>query len=116
MRRMIMLLTASALIVMVWAVPASAEIIEPGLTVSEGGVVIESSVACNTLAGTAGFEGQVRASPPNNPFPPTVSGGEVCWLELPGWNVAAAHLASASSSTASPTEAKPAPGNPFPPT
>lgn len=100
---------------MVWAVPASAEIIEPGLTVSEGGVVVESSVACNTLAGTAGFEGQAR-SIPNNPFPPTRADGEVCWLELPGWDAGAAELAAGSMNNPFPPGASPAPGNPFPPT
>jgi hypothetical protein len=128
MRRMIMLLTASALMVMMWAVPASAEIIiEPGLTVSEGGVVVEHSTVCNALAGTAGFGGRVALSPPNNPFPPTLSSpnnpfpptlvdGEVCWLELPGWDAAAAVLAAGSTSDPFPPGLISAPKNPFPPT
>ena len=59
MRRMIVLLMAGALMVMVGAAPASAQIIiEPGLAVTEGSVVVESSMACNTLGGTAGFEGR----------------------------------------------------------
>jgi len=66
---MIVLLMAGALMVMMGAAPASAQvIIEPGLAITAGGVVIESSVACNTLAGTAGFEW--RAGSMNNPFPP----------------------------------------------
>jgi hypothetical protein len=72
MRRMIVLLMAGALMVMVGAAPASAQIIiEPGLAVTEGSVVVESSMACNTLGGTAGFEG--RAGSMNNPFPPALS-------------------------------------------
>jgi hypothetical protein len=124
MRRMIVLLMAGALMVMVGAAPASAQvIIEAGLAVTEGRVVVESPMACNTLGGTAGFEwragalnnpfppGVVSSSNPlaagalNTPFPPALAGGEVCWLELPGWDAAALQLAAASP-----------PNNPFPPT
>ena|SRR5215216_3629246 len=123
MRRVVMLLMASALMVMIGAAPASAQvIIEPGLVVSKGGVVAVPSKVCNTLAGIVvvspnnPFPPTSAAPLPSNPFPPTRDDGEVCWLELPGWDAAAAQLAAASSSTVFPTGAIPLPNNPFPPT
>jgi hypothetical protein len=85
MRRMFMLLMVGALMVMVKAAPASAPIIEPGLAVSEEGVVVEPSTACNTLA--------LVISSPSNLFPPTVG----------------------SPNNPFPLLSPPLPNNPFPP-
>ena len=119
---------AGALMVMMGAAPASAQVIlEPGLAVSEGGVVVVPSTVCNTLAGTPGFEWRAgfmnnpfppaRAAPlPSNPFPPTLADGEVCWRELPGWDAASAELAAGSMNSPFPPALVSAPRNPFPPT
>jgi hypothetical protein len=149
MRRMIVLLMGGALMVIMGAAPASAQvIIEPGLAITEGGVLIENATACNALAGTAGSEWRVHTSPanlvsaprnpwpptwaiplphnpfpptlspplPNNPFPPTRADGEVCWLELPGWDAASAELAAGSMNNPFAPALVSVPNNPFPPT
>jgi hypothetical protein len=74
MRRIVVLLTVSALMLttlVLTATPASALIFAGprGSTGPAWGVPVEPAMVCNTVAGVAGFEWQ--------------AGGEVCWLNLP---------------------------------
>jgi hypothetical protein len=71
--RCLMVVTLSVTMAAMFAltsVPALAAAVRPPVARSPAwGVPVESTAACNTVAGVAGFEWRL--------------GGEVCWLTLP---------------------------------